>query len=600
MHDNGQRIPTRSEMDAKYLWNVEDIYESDAAWEQDFERLSERITEAHSFWGTLGNSGESLLAWFRFAEELSVLAGELGNYAFRRHDEDTTRDEYQSMVGRFTAIAAEMATATSWVIPEIHTIEEGRIASFIRETAGLESYAHALDDILRRKAHTLGPNEERILALATEVAESPSEIFSFFNNADIRFGTIQDEQGNEVEVSKGRYLLFQESKDRRVREDSYRALFSEYARWQNTLAATMNAQVKRDIFYARSRNYESSLHAALAEYNIPKVVYDNLVSTIRENLTPLHRAMKIRRKLLAISHVRPWDLYAPLHGETLSISYEDAVAMLKRSLNALGDSYARDMSAAFERGWIDVYENQGKQSGAYSAWTYGTHPYILLNYTSTLKDVFTIAHELGHAMHSYYTWQHQPPVYGDYTIFCAEVASTVNEVLLVDALKREFTTRDQRLQLLLHYVDTIRSTVYNQVLFAEFEQRVHESVEKGGVITAEYLNGEMKDLYATYYGKAFETDDLYDVNWARIPHFYRSFYVYQYATGLSAAVALASQIKEGNDDARERYLQFLSRGNSAYSMSLLNDAGIDMTTPKPVQDTAMLMNSLLDEVEALI
>lgn len=593
-------LPARDEIDPKFKWALEDLYSSDREWEEEYSIIERMIGEIAGFRGTLGDSGTDLLRWLHFADDLNIITGKLGNYAFRRYDENTANTRYQGMMDRVMSQHARTSAATSWVVPEILSIPRDTIERFIGETDGLEVYAHHLDEIMRMQKHTLNPSEEELLALSLEAMAGPSNIFSMFNDADIRFGTITGEDGDEIEVTKGRYIQLQESRDRRVREDAYRALYSQYGAWKNTLSSMLSGQVKKEMFFARARKYENTRTMALYEDNIPETVYDNVVRTVNENLAPLQRSVRLRREILGVDAVRPWDLYVPLASEAnIHFPWDAAVETVREAMQLLGPAYSRDLTTGLTEGWIDVYENQGKTSGAYSAWTYGSHPFVLLNYTNTLKDVFTLAHEMGHAMHSYYTWKNQPPVYGGYTIFCAEVASTCNELLLVDHMLKTRKDRELQLQLLFHFIDTIRGTVYNQALFAEFEQFMHQSAEQGTPLTVDMLSEKMSELYSRYLGTDFGMDPLYAMNWARIPHFYRSFYVFQYATGLSAAVAITRNILDGKDGALERYLDFLKSGSSKYSIDLLRDAGVDMTNSDPIAATAALMDELLDRVEDL-
>ncbi len=594
-------LQEREAMDVAYQWKLDDIFASDTEWEEDFNATERMIGEIAGFKDTLGESGTQLLRWLHFSDDLNIIAGKLANYAFRRYDENTANTAYQGMMDRVMAQHARISAETSWVLPEILAIPRERIDGFIRDTDGLEPYAHHLDEILRMQAHTLNPSEEKLLALSIEAMAGPSNIFGMFNDADIRFGSIKGEDGAEIEVTKGRYIQLQESHDRRVREDAYRALYGAYNNWKNTLSATLSGQVKKEMFFARARSYDSTRHMALYEDNIPESVYDNVVRTVNENLEPLHRSITLRKKLLKLDTVRPWDLYVPLASDAnYHFPYDKAVELVGDAMKVLGPAYDRDLQTGLTSGWIDVYENKGKSSGAYSAWTYGAHPFVLLNYSDTLKDVFTLAHEMGHAMHSYYTWKNQPPVYGGYTIFCAEVASTTNEMLLVDHMLKTGDDRELKKHLLFHHIDTIRGTVYNQALFAEFEQFMHQSAESGIPLTVDHLSGRMSELYEKYLGPDFQGDDFYAMNWSRIPHFYRSFYVFQYATGLSAAAALSRSILTGADGALDRYLGFLKSGSSKYSIELLRDAGVDMSKPDPIAATAGLMNDLLDQVENLL
>ncbi len=592
---------SRDEIDTACTWKLESLYGSLEAWEQDFAAIERMIIDMERFRGTLGTSGEALLNWLRFADELNIIAGKIGNYAFRRFDEDTANTLYQGLTDRVMSQHSRMSAATAWVVPELLEIPEETVRGFIAATPGLDVYAHHLDEVLRMKEHVLSQKEEHLLALSLEATGAAANIFSMFNDADIRFGFITGPDGRETEVTKGRYIQLQESQDRRLRKDAFDAMYASYSAWKNTLAATLNSQVKREMFYARARGYASTLHMSLYEDNIPADVYDNVVRTVNENLAPLHRATELRRRILGLEHVRPWDLYVPLVAEAnVSVPWDEALTLVADALQPLGTEYVNDLRAGLHGGWIDVYENKGKASGAYSAWTYGAHPFVLMNYTNTLKDVFTLAHEMGHSMHSYYTWKKQPAVYGGYTIFCAEVASTCNEILLVRHMLNTREEKDLRAHILLHYIDTIRGTVYNQALFAEFERYIHSEAEAGQPLTVDMMNQKMDELYTRYYGPAFRTDPSFALNWSRIPHFYRSFYVFQYATGLSAAAAISRRILDDGAGAVAAYLNFLASGSSKYSIDLLRMAGVDMTSPDPIAATAQLMDSLLDEVEALL
>jgi oligoendopeptidase F len=594
-------LPLRDSIPAEHKWKLSDLYESDEQWENEFLSLKEEIESIPTFKGSLSESSDRMLAWMTFIDNFNVRLGKLGSYAFRKYDEDTTNSQYQGFMNRVMSFYASYQESSSWVMPELLAIDQEVITTYLSENECLRVYEHALLDLMRMKKHTLSAEGEQLLALSQETAAAPSVIFGMFNDADISFPSIKDEAGDEIEITKGRYIQLLESKDRRVRQDAFNALYSVYDKWKNTLASTLNGQVKQSIFYAKARKHSSTRAAALHADNIPVAVYDNVVESINSNLEPLQRATTLRKNILGLESVKPWDLYVPLvAGKSLSFSYEDAKDIVRESAAALGEEYAQDLSKAFSDGWIDVYENKGKRSGAYSAWTYGKHPFVLLNYTNTLKDVFTLAHELGHSMHSYYTWKNQPPAYGGYSIFCAEVASTCNEILLVDHMLKQDPGKDLKLHLLLHQIDTIRGTVYNQALFAEFEYQMHSEAEAGAPLTAEFLSAIMTELYTKYYGADFEMDALLATNWARIPHFYRSFYVFQYATGFSAAAAIAKKILSGNEDSRHRYLDFLKSGSSAYSIELLQSAGVDMNSPAPIEATAEIMSGLLDEVEALL
>ncbi len=595
-----KELPGRDEIDSAYKWRLEDLYPSDEAWEADFERVERDLEAIARYKGRTGESAETLLKVLKLRDALEERFERLFVYAAMRSDEDTTNQRYQALRDRAASLSARVQEATAFVNTEILEIPEEKLWQWVEENSELRVYRHFLEDLLRTREHMLPREQEELLARTTEVARAPHDIFNMFNNADLKFPTIRDEQGNEVEVTKGRYALLQESPDRRVRRDAFRALYGEYSKWPNTLASMLNGSVKKDVFYARTRRYDSALRMALDADNVPDQVYDNLIATIRSQLEPLHRAISLRKRVLKLESVRPYDLYVPLVPRLKwEVPYEEVRSTVLEALSILGQEYREQLERAFRERWIDVYENRGKRTGAYSWGAYGAHPYILLNYNGRLDDVFTLAHELGHAMHSHFTWSTQPYIYGDYSIFVAEVASTVNEALLTHYLLKRTEDPQRRLYLLNHWVDQIRGTVYTQVLFAEFEKATHGMVERGQPLTADALNRLAADLYRAYLGGDFSLDSPYEINWARIPHFYTAFYVYKYATGYSAATAISQKILAGEARAVERYLEFLRSGSSDYPLNLLQKAGVDMRSPEPVQAVTTLLSKLVSEMEQL-
>ena len=595
-------LKERGEMDRAFQWKLEDIFADDAEWETTFNMVEGQLGELGKWQGRLSESAATLLACLQLRDAVEEVLTRLYVYAGLKNDQDTRASRYQAYRDRAGSLMVQYHEAGAFIQPEILAIPEEQLQQFLAGNGQLESYRHYLDNLLRSKAHVLPPEQERLLAMSGEIAQGPYHIFSMFNNADIKFPTITGEDGNKLEVTKGRYPRLMESDNRKVRKAAFQALYGTYGRWTNTLSATLSAAVKRDIFYARARNYSGALPAALAEENIPAQVYTNVVETINRNLTPLHRYMALRKRLLKVKQLQPWDLSAPLFSDVkFEMPYPEAVDTIRSAFHPLGETYLADLENSFRNGWIDVYENQGKRSGAYSWSAYGVHPYILLNYNNTLDDMFTTAHELGHAMHSFYTNQTQPYHYHDYTIFVAEVASTLNEALLMDYLLKQYQHDPQRKCYLLNeYIEQIRGIVYVQALYAEFEKTIHEQVEGGAALTAESLNELTRELYQRYFGPAFAIHPLYAHNWCRIPHYYYNFYVYKYATGFSAATALAQRILAGDEAARDAYLTFLSRGSSDYSIQLLKDAGVDMTQPGPIEATTHLLDRLLDEMEGLM
>ncbi|HOL91834.1 MAG TPA: oligoendopeptidase F [Clostridiales bacterium] len=596
-----KKLPARDEIDPKYKWRLEDIYSSEDDWEADFKKVQQLSGKISSYKGRLAGSMEALLECLELRDELSALTEKVFAYARMRRDENNAEPKYQALTDRAVMLMTEVNASTSFIVPEIISIDEELLRKSIDEMEGLSLYRHFFDDILRQKKHVLSDKEEELLALADEVMDSPSEIFSMFNDADIKFGTIRDENGEEVEVTKGRYIKFLESKDRRVRKDAFHTLYDSYRAMRNTLAASLGSNIKRDKFFANVRRYGSSLQAALDSDNVPVDVYDNLIDTVNRNLPLLHRYVRLRKKALKLDELHMYDLYVPIVEQpTRHISYEEALETVKNGLAALGCCYVEDMTKAFGSGWIDVYENQGKTSGAYSWGTYLTHPYILLNYQGTINDVFTIAHEMGHAMHSYYTNKTQPYIYSDYRIFVAEVASTVNESLLMDYLLSVTTDKNERAYLMNHYLEEFRGTLFRQTMFAEFEKITHEMIEKGEALNADGFCRIYRGLNEKYFGAEVVIDDDIDMEWARIPHFYRSFYVYKYATGISAAVSLSRQIIGDGVPAIDRYLEFLKSGGSDYPLELLKKAGVDLTVPKPVEDALKTFEKVLNDLEEII
>lgn len=594
------RLAKRNEIAPELQWRTTDLFPDDQAWEQAFGRIDAELPKIEAFRGKLTEDADMLAGCLQLRDKLSLQLQKLAHYAGLKNDEDTSDNVYQGLRDRVSALGVKAGRLLSFLRPEILAIPAEKLQEMIAESDILHQYRHYLNDLLREKAHVLPAGEEALLALSGEVARIPYNTFSMFNNADIKFPPIENEQGEMVELTKARYARFMESRQRPVREAAYRSMYGTYSGWTNTLAANLSGAVKTNIFYARARNYPSALHASLSNDNIPVSVYDTVVNTIADEIAPLHRYMRFRRNRLKVDTLRPWDLGAPLFsGKDERIPFENARDTILQAMEPLGSTYINDLQQAFKNGWIDIYENQGKRSGAYSWSSYGTHPYILMNYNDTLDHMFTLAHELGHALHSHYTHALQPFHYSSYTIFVAEVASTLNESLLIDYLLKDTSDPRRKFHLLNQYVDQIRGTVYIQALFATFEREIHRRAEAGEPLTADVLSEINRRLYHQFLGDAFEGDSLFDINWCRIPHYYYEFYVYQYATGFAAATTLSQRIIAGDQQARDAYLHFLSRGCSAYSIDLLKDAGVDMTTAIPLKTTAALLNKLVDRLEDL-
>ncbi len=598
MADRG--LCTREEIPAEAKWAIEDLYKNDDEWEADFTRLKEHLPELSAYEGRLGESAQTLLSMQRLCDKMNMLAEKVYVYANQRLHENTDNAVYQNLASRAQSLLVEMSERTSYIEPEIMELPEGTIEKYLQENGELRVYGQYFENMIRQKAHVLPGEMEKLLASAGELAESPKDIFSMFNNADIRFPKITGEDDTDVEVTHGRFISLLQSKDQRVRKDAFEALYGVYEKFRNTLAATYRANVKQEVFFARARRYGSDLEAALDGSHIPVSVYDNLIHVVHEHLPLMHRYVKIRKKLLGLDELHMYDLYTPMtenSGE--HFSFEDAKKTVLEGLAPMGEGYLSHLKDGFEHGWIDVYENQGKRSGAYSWGAYGTHPYVLLNYQGTLNDVFTLAHEMGHALHSWYSDETQPYIYAGYRIFVAEVASTCNEALLIHHLLKKAKDPKNKAYLINYFLEQFRTTLYRQTMFAEFEKITHGLQEAGEALTAERLCSIYYDLNKAYFGEDICIDRQIEMEWARIPHFYTPFYVYQYATGFSAAIALSGKILREGEAAVEQYKKFLKGGSSMYPLELLRLAGVDMEQKKPVEDALQVFSEYLDEMERL-
>ncbi len=595
-------LPKRGEVPTAYTWNLESIYATDADWEADFARVVALLPEVRAFQGRLSESGEVLLEALQRRDAAYEVWSRLFVYATMRMHEDSANSTYQALADRATTLANDLNAAAAYVTPEILAIPQERLDSFLSGVAGLQLYRHALDEINRQRAHVLSAEMEALLAQAAELANAPDHVFEMLNNADLKLPILRDDKGNEVQLTQGNYVpTFLESHDREVRRAAFEAMLGTYRTYRNTLAATYAAQVKSDIFFSRARHYGSSLEAALDPNNIPVSVYDNLITTVDANLPTLHRYLSLRKRLLGLDALHMYDLYVPMVREVeYKVPYAEAQEQVARALEPLGASYVEPLRRGFASRWIDVLENEGKRSGAYSWGSYGTQPFVLLNYQESMDSMFTLAHEMGHSMHSYFTWQTQPFPYGSYTLFVAEVASTLNEALLTHYLLQNTSDRALRMYIVNHALETFRTTLYRQTLFAEFERDAHARAEAGEALTPELLSASFKALNEKYYGPVVAVDDLIEIEWARIPHFYSSFYVYQYATGISASAALARQIVAEGEPAVQRYRRFLSSGSSDYSINLLREAGVDLSTPTPIQQALDTFAEYLDQLERLL
>lgn len=599
----GGELPERSDVPDEFKWRLSDIYASDADWEREYETVRTEIPKLSALRGTLGKSASDLLACLRKNDEIAMLLGKLYVYANMKSHEDTANATYQAMANRAGTLAVAFSAAASFVTPEIIAIPEKKLRIFLYGSTAEDFADHRfnIEEILRTKAHVLSVAEETILARAGDMAGVPENAFSMLTNADMKFPSIRDEKGKKVELTEERYIKYISSRNREVRKAAFEALYATYGKNLNTLGATFNGMLKTSRFYADARRYESDLAAALDGPDIPLSVYANLVDTIESNLKPLHRYMALRKKALGVGKLHMYDIYVPLvKSPYREISWEEAKKIALSALRPLGDDYMKQFERGLGSGWIDVYPNRGKRGGAYSWGSYRTHPYILLNFNGEFADIMTLVHEMGHSMHSYYSRKNQPYPTSDYTMFCAEVASTTNEELTLNYLLDGETDRKKRIYLLNQRLERIRSTIYRQTMFASFERAVHERNQRGENTTAEELGRMWKALNAKYFGPDVVIDDGIAMEWARIPHFYTPFYVYVYATSYSAAASLAKGILDEGTPAVERYIRYLSSGSSKNSIELLREAGVDMSTPRPILDAIGLFDETLDEMERLL
>ncbi len=595
-----QKVPTRSELPTEYTWDLSVVYANVDAWDQDVARIEGLLPELTSLQGTLAQGAAKLLRALNLRDEIAQILYQLYTYASNLKNSDSTEPTGQALDERAGSLVARIGAALAFIEPELLAIPQETVSGWLKSEPRLAVYGYELQELARQRAHIRSAEVEGILAQFGDVTRAPSEIFEILTNADLKFPEIEDEQGQKIQLSHARYGRLLENQNRRVRRDAFKNYYSGYQSILNTLGTTLAAEVRSHVVSARVRGYPSALAAALEPRDIPLDVYHNLVKTINANLPKLHRYMALRRKIMGLEDLRIYDTYAPLVPQAdLAVPYDEARDTVTAAFKPLGADYADALGKAFSKRWIDVYENVGKRSGAYSSGSYSTPPFILLNYQERVRDMFTLAHELGHSMHSYFTRRTQPFVYGNYTIFVAEVASTLNEALLNDYLLK---TRDEpmlRKSLIVQQLDDIRATIFRQTMFAEFELDIHTRTEAGEPLTSDALSKAYYELVKRYQGPPVTLDDEIAFEWARIPHFYYNFYVYQYATGLSAALALSRQIIDEGQPAVDRYLKFLSSGSSRSSIDMLRDAGVDMTTPAPVQAAMDTFDRLVDELESM-
>lgn len=595
------KLPKRSEIDDTFKWRLEDMVASKEDWKQRYDEIVALSEAIASYSGKLQDSADTLFACLQKRDELNEKLSRLYVYSNMRLHEDSNNADAQATAEKANSLAVRVSSSLSFIEPEISAMPEDVLKAYMASGNGLELYHVYMDDLLRKKAHILSLAEEKLMAEAAELAGSPENIFSMLNNADIKFPTIKDEEGHDVELTKGRYVTFMESTDRRVRKDAFEAMYATYKKFKNTIATTFTANIKKDIFNMKARKFNSTCEASLFENNIPVAVYDQLVNTIHKYMPLMHRYVSIRKKMLNLDELHMYDVYTPIVKDVdVTIPYEEAKAKVYEALAPMGEEYRSLIQKGFEEKWIDVYENEGKRSGAYSWGTYGVHPYVLLNHQDNVNTMFTLAHEMGHALHTHYTYSNQPFIYGEYPTFLAEVASTVNEALLMEHLLKTTEDKNQRLYLINYFMEQFKSTVYRQTMFAEFERLTHEVVENGEALTADKLSEMYHDINVKYFGNDMIIDEDLDMEWARIPHFYYNYYVFQYATGYSAAIALSQKILNEGEEAVTNYKNFLKSGCSEYPIETLKKAGVDMTTAEPIEQALKVFEGLLDEMESMI
>lgn len=584
----------RNEIREEYKWKIGDMFESDEKWQRELDALNGEIKSFGALAEDVSVTG--LYDLLQKRDSLLERVDYLYVYAGLRANEDSGNSFYQEMADKSEGLITAWGTASAFVEPAILSLDREELLCEL-EKESLCLYKHYIGDILRSGEHILSKDKEELLAGFYEVGSAPSNIFYMLDNADMTFKSVKGSEGREQPLSHGTYISLLESGDRVLRENAFKTYYDAYYRQKNTLGAIYSASVKKDIAYARARNYRSSLEAALSAYNIPVEVYKRLIETVNKHLPLMHRYVRLRKKMLGVDKLHFYDLYTPLVKDTdTKISYEKSKEQVLKAVSVMGEDYVKTLTSALEKeGWVDIYENEGKRSGAYSWGAYGCHPFVSLNFNDTVDSMFTLAHEMGHAMHSHYTWENQPYVYGDYTIFVAEVASTVNEALLMEELLKTTEDKAFRAYLLNYFMEQFRGTLFRQTMFAEFELTAHETVEKGGALTFEGLCDIYMELNKKYFGNEIEYDKEIAWEWARIPHFYTAFYVYQYATGYSAAIALSRSIL--NNNGAEQYLSFLKGGSSKYSIDLLKGAGVDMASPEPVENALRVFEGLLEEME---
>ena len=588
---------SRDQIEEKYRWDLSSIFADDAAFESALEAAKELPAQFAAYQGKISQSAADLLAYLKLDDQADLALTKLVNYAERKSDEDTRQSRYQDYSSQVMTLWVSLSSACAWFTSELLSLSEDQMEAFYTAEPGLEVYRRCLDVIFQRRAHVLSPAEEKLLAAAGDMANQPDNIFSLLNDADLTFPDATDAQGNKHPVTHGSYVPLMMSADRTLRESAYESLYSTYHQFRNTFAATLGAQNKQLKFFADARRYDSALEAALSGNEVPTEVYTNLIETVHSNMPAMYRYVALRKEMLGVDQLKFSDLYVPIVDECdLTFTYEEACDIILKALEPMGEDYLALVRKGLSERWVDVYETPGKRSGAYSAGGFGMHPVILMNFQGKLDDVFTLIHEMGHSIHTYLSCANQPVCYSDYVIFVAEVASTCNEALLTRYFLEHAKNERERAYFLNHFLEQFRATLYRQTMFAEFELKVSQLVATGAGVTADALCSMYKDLNRLYFGDGIELDDRIALEWARIPHFYYRFYVYQYATGFAAAIALSQRIVELGEQGREDYLGFLKGGSSKPPIELLRGAGVDMLSPKPVEDALAQFSELVDEM----
>jgi oligoendopeptidase F len=594
-------IPQRSEIDDEFKWKTQDLYQSLDEWEADYTLLDSRVQDLKAFEGRLGEGPDNLLGCLKLSDSLDVIISNLYVYAYLRLDEDGRVSEFQELGGRASGLNSRLAAAQSFMAPEVLLLNEEKLDGYFRQEPALSEYKFYLDDQMRRKEHILSPSEENLIALAASSTGASRKTFNMVESADLKLGTVVDPDGNEVELTWGRYSNIMKNPDRDYRSRANDTVQASYKRYINTLSSTLSGSLNTDWFMAQARGYETCLDNSLDNHNIPVPVFHALIDAVNANLAPLQKFTSMRKKFLGFDTLYTYDLSVPLLPEfDKKFTYEEACEMVLEGLKPLGDDYLRDLEMGLNSGWIDVYENEGKGTGAYSWGTYTSHPYVLLNFSGQLRDVFTIAHEMGHALNSYYTNQNEPYAYHGHSLFTAEVASTFNEALILKYLLEKSESKEEKMMLLNYYLEQIEGTFFTQVMFSEFELAIHETVQSGGAFSVDYFRRTYRDIFQKYHGADLVIGPDNDMGGMKISHFYRQYYVYQYATCYAAAQMLSQKVLEGDKQALAAYKKFLATGSSMYPVDILKEAGVDMTTAEPVERTIKLFGDLVDEMEQLL